>query len=299
MIATSFVRSACSTWSAVRVALPCLSGATSTINATYLDIYNLLNEEDISEIELMKQINPAMYRFMYLGDLSDISGGAYPSFRREKHLLTQTQADEKFRGELIDTVIIGGDGAIKNDATCFTPLAIMSSGRACALERFIFDPVIYGRALAPSELSDLVERYMQDLEKKYGFMKNKIPVYFSIDCAAADLITQLRYQLNEYYTILSFTTKNVIRNTSTANNVFARNMCYIIDYGGYFDYASNRFIKTDFPVLASQLETVVWKNSQLDPAIPNDCSDSFVYGACTYYENPHNLNLPQKEKTYD
>ena len=270
------------------------------IKATYLDIIKLLNADVIADIELEKQINPALYRFMYLGDLSDINGSAYPSFRREKHLITPEEAERIFRGERIEVLIIGGDGAITHDMTCLTPIAVMSSGRACTLEPFIFNPLSFGHALAPSQLSDLIALYMADMEKKYRFKYHSIPVWMFIDCASEDLITQLSYDLDGYYQIQAYTTKNVIRNTSTANNVFARNMCYVIDYGGYVDYASGgRWVKTEIPLLVEQLENVVWKNSKLDPAIPNDCSDSFVYGACTYYENPQNLNLPERMEKYD
>ena len=270
------------------------------IKATYLDICKLLNADVLADIELEKQINPALYRFMYLGDLTDINGGAYPSFRRERHLITPGEAEQVFHGERIHTVIIGGDGAITHDMTCLSFIAIMESGRAAVLEPFIFNPLSYGRALAPSELADLIGLYMADMEKKYGMQANGIPVYFFIDCASEDLITQLNWSLDGYYNILAYTTKNVIRNTSTANNVFARNMVYVINYGGYKDYASGgRWIEKDIPLLAEQLETVTWKNSKLDPSIPNDCSDSFVYGACAYYENPENLNLPERREFYD
>lgn len=271
-----------------------------SINATYLDIYDLINDADKAEIELEKQINPALYRFMYLGDLSDINGSAYPSFRREKHLITPEEAERIFKNERIETVIFGGDGAITHDMTCLTPIAVMSSGRSCTLEPFIFNPLSYGRALAPSELADLIGLYMADMERKYAFQKNYIPVWMFIDCASEDLITQLSYDLDGYYQVQAYTTKNVIRNTSTANNVFARGMCYVIDYGGYKDYARGGvWVETDIPLLCEQLENVTWKNSKLDPAIPNDCSDSFVYGACVYYENPENLNLPERKDFYE
>ena len=269
------------------------------VKSTYLDIYNLLNDDIRQEIELEKKINPALYPFMYLGDISELSGGAYPSFRRDKHLITPEQASEMFRGEFIETVIIGVDGAITHDMTCASPIAIMSSGRACVLEPFVFDPISHGRALAPSELSDLFLLYMRDMEKKYAFKGNNIPVVFAVDCAAEDLITQLRYSLPDYYTVLAYTGKNVIRNTSTANNVFARNIVYIINYGGYKDYTSGRFVERDVPLLVDQLESVTWKNNKLDPAVPNDASDSFVYGVCCMFENPANLYLPERKEYYD
>lgn len=268
------------------------------ITATYKDIAKVLNKDILNEIELELQINPALYRFMYLGDLTDINGGAYPSFRREKHLITPQKADMLFKGEIIETMIIGVDGAIARDATGCTPLGIMTSGRAVAFERFKFDPIKYGRALAPSELVQLISRYLDALDNKYELRRNNVPVYLAVDCASADLIAQLRYELDDYYNVLSFTTKNVIRNTATVNNVFARNACYIIDYGGYFDYAANHFVNTEIPLLVEQLEAVVWKNSKLDPAVPNDYSDSFVYAACTYYENPENLDLPERKNFY-
>ena len=271
----------------------------SYINATYKDIYGLLNDADKEEIELLEKISPALYRFMYLGDLSGINGGAYPSFDRTRHLKTKEEAEQIFAGRWIDTIIIGGDGAIKHDMTCFNCIAIMNDGRACVLEPFIFNPLAYGSALAPSQIADLVAEYLNDLEEKYAFQRNNIPVYIIIDCAASDLITQLTYQVSDYYTVMSFTEKHVVQNTATANNVFARNMCYIINYGGYKDYATGKWVQTAVPLLCEQLETVVWKNSKLDPSIPNDCSDSFVYGICTYYENPQNLNLPERMNYYD
>lgn len=140
---------------------------------------------------------------------------------------------------------------------------------------------------------------MRDMEKKYAFKGNNIPVVFAVDCAAEDLITQLRYSLPDYYTVLAYTGKNVIRNTSTANNVFARNIVYIINYGGYKDYTSGRFVERDVPLLVDQLESVTWKNNKLDPAVPNDASDSFVYGACCMFENPANLYLPERKEYYD
>ncbi len=261
------------------------------VNATYLDIYNLLNADILEEIELEKNINPAIYRFMYLGDLTDINGGAYPSFRRERHLITLEQANEIFANETIEKVIIGGDGAITHDMTCCNCIAHMTSGRVCVLEPFIFNPLTYGRALAPSELAEDISEYLADLEEKYQFQRNGVPVYLAVDCASADLIAQLRYILNDYYRVLAFTQKNVIRNTSTTNNTFAKDMCYIVNYGGYKDYTTGRFIYSDVPLLVEQLESVVWKNSKLDPAVPNDCSDSLVYGLCTLFENPQNLNV--------
>lgn len=278
-----------------------MAGRYQNVCCTWRDLAKngLISKAVVEDILLEKEINPALYRFMYEGDISELSGGAYASFNRVRHLISPERAAEMTKGERIEAIIWGGDGAIMNDATGIAPLAVMSSGRAFVLERFFYDPKKYGRSLAPSELAELVLLYLDDMEKKYGIMRDGvISSAFAIDCAAADLITQLRYTVPDYHEILSFTQKNVIRNNSVINNCFARNMLYIIDYGGYKDYSTGRFIACEDP-LAEQLESVVWKNNKLDPAIPNDLSDALTYGACVYYENPENLYLPERKKYYE
>lgn len=282
------------------------SGKYTVIKATYKNLIGILPKEVVEAVELDFIINPQLARFMYLGDITDLAGGAYPSFRREKHLITQEQASQMFRGDTIEAVIFGTDGAIKNDATCVSPIAVMRSGRACVLERFIYDPTRTGRPLAPIQYAEYISKYAEWMDSKYGFRDNGVSCWFVIDCAAADLVMQLAYTLNSYFDVKAFTNKSIINNTAVVNSVFARNMCYVIDYGGYYDWenwnAADKappLIPTDTDVLCAQLESVVWKNNKLDPAVPNDCSDSLVYGL-QWYMNPENyeIELPEKEKKY-
>lgn len=277
------------------------SKVRTSISCTWRDLYaaGVLPRTTLDDILLERKINPGVYRFMYEGDLTGMSGGAYPSFVREKHLITPEEAGIIFQGERIEFVLWGGDGAITHDATGICPIAVMSSGRAAVLERFFFDPLRHGRPLAPSELAELIERYVLDMDKKYRITTDGVcGSVFIIDGAAQDLITQLRYTLPQEHDVRAYTTKNIIRNNSAVNNVFARNMLYVIDYGGYYDYASGRFISCPDP-LAEQLEAVVWKGAKYDPAIPNDLSDALTYGVSVYYENPENLYLPERMAYYD
>lgn len=276
------------------------------ITSSWRDISALIPDEIYEEIKLDYIINPQLSRFIYDNDISDLAGGAYPSFRREKHLITPSEANGIFAGETIQAVIFGGDGAIKNDATAISPLAVMSSGRACVLERFIYDPIRTGRPLAPVQYSALIQRYFRWMEGKYHFRDNGVDIYTPIDCAATDLIMQLSYDAQDYYNVVGFTDKKVIQNTAVLNSAFSRNMIYVIDYGGYHDWENWNeadrdppLIRTDTDILCQQLENVVWKNNKLDPSVPNDVSDSLVYGA-QYFVNPQNYEifLPTKEKTY-
>ena len=269
------------------------------INSTYKDIAKLLSKEVLDDIELEKEINPALYKFMYLGDLSDINGGAYPSFDRKRHFISWEEAVAKTNGMRIEAIIWGGDGAITHDATGIVPIAIFTNGQAMILERFYFNPLTYGRPLAPSELAEAIERYVEFMDNKYSIISGDVGSYFVIDCASEDLITQLRYTLNSYHEVKAYTTKNILRDNSAVNNCFARDMVYIIDFGNqYFDWVSNKVVQVQTDPLVEQLESVVWKGSKYDPAIPNDLTDAMTYGLAVYYENPEHLYLPEKLKSY-
>jgi hypothetical protein len=137
--------------------------------------------------------------------------------------------------------------------------------------------------------------------KKYGVYVDGIGSHFAIDCAAADLITQLRFNINAYHTVKGFTQKNIINNNSVVNNCFAKNMVKIVDFGGYYDYYARRFVETtaDTEPLVYQLESVTWKDYKLDPSIPNDYTDALTYGVNEYFVNPNNLWLPERKGVYE
>ena len=276
------------------------------IDANYLDMYKLLNEETIGEIEMTQKMNPNGYKFMYLGNIDDVSGGAYSAFRREWHYLDIRKWKEVSNKAVnengikednrIYCVIYGGDGAIAHDSTCLCPIAILRSGRAVVLERFFYDPLRTNKILAPSELGDLMADYLEDMDKKYHFTDNGVPLYISFDGAAADLIAQLRYIIDpQYYLIYSFKKKNVIRNNGVVNDAFFKNVLTVLDFGK--QQIARTEIYVDDPLLTA-LESVVWKGYKLDPLIPNDATDALTYGINMYYENPEHLYFPEREKYY-
>lgn len=266
------------------------------VDATYLDIRKYLSKETLADIELEREMNPAQYKFMYLGSLDELQGGAYGQFRREKHFITEAEAGQKFAGERIHYVIFGTDGAITHDSTCICPIAILSSGRALVLERFFYDPLASGQVLATTQLMELIQQYLDALEKKYQFTRQYCDKIFAVDCASGDLIAQLRYSLDNSYIVKSYVNKNVIRNNNVVNDAFAKNVLYIKDMHGQYLWHNHKTMAED--PLVVQLESVVWKNYKLDPLIPNDCTDALTYGVNYYYDNPDNLEFPERQKAY-
>lgn len=266
------------------------------VDATYLDIKKYLAPDVLEDIEIEREMNPAQYKFMYLGSLDELQGGAYGQFQRDKHFITEAQALQKFPGERILYVIFGTDGAITHDSTCICPIAILSSGRALVLERFFYDPLASGQVLATTQLMELILQYLEALEKKYRFTDQYCEKIFAVDCASGDLIAQLRYSLDNSYIIKSYVNKNVIRNNNVVNDAFAKGVLYIKNMGGQYLWHNHKTMPED--PLVVQLESVVWKNYKLDPQIPNDCTDALTYGVNYYYDNPDNLDFPTRQKAY-
>ena len=277
------------------------AGIYEFIDANYINIKRYLSEVTLQEIENERIYNPLMYKFLYLGELDELSGGAYGQFKRDKHYISVSQWKEETKGLRMEFIIWGGDGAITHDSTGIVPLAIYSNGQAYALERFYYNPLETGVVLAPSQLTDLILEYVQKMDDRYGISESGITSLFSIDCASADLITQLRYNIDGYHEVKPFTRKNIISNNSVVNNCFAKNMVKIVDFGGYNDFYNKRFVPTtaDTEPLVYELESVTWKNYKLDPAIPNDYTDALTYGVNEYFLNPNNLNLPEKQGVYN
>ena len=276
------------------------AGVYEFIDANYLSIYKYLTQATREEIENERKYNPLMYKFLYLGELDDLAGGAYGQFKRDKHYISYQQFREETQGEYIHSIIWGGDGAITHDSTGITPLAVMSNGQAYVLQRFYYDPLKTGIVLAPSQISEMIIRYVDDVDRSYSLTRDGVPSVFYIDGAAADLIAQLRYNIWDYHSVRGFTRKNIINNNSVVNNCFAKNMVKIVDFGGYFDYYANHWVDTtaDTEPLVYQLESVTWKDYKLDPSIPNDYTDALTYGINAYFENPDNLYLPERKGVY-
>ena len=276
-------------------------GVYEFIDANYLSIYKYLSPITREEIETERKYNPLMYKFLYLGELDDLAGGAYAQFKRERHYISVEQWHEETKGERLAYMIWGGDGAITHDSTGIVPIAVYSNGRAYVLERFYYDPQKTGIILAPSQITDMIVEYVEKMCERYEIYSENVGSYFAIDCAAADLVTQLRYQLNGYHIVKGFTKKNIINNNAVVNNCFAKNMLKIVDFGGYNDFYARKWVATtaDTEPLIYQLESEEWKDYKLDPAIPNDYTDALTYGANVYFNNPDNLYLPERKGAYD
>lgn len=262
------------------------------IHSSWLDMLHYLNDIDIKEILKMEVTDKDEYDWLYMGKSVGGLGSVYPQFKPEKHLLTYEQAQHKFHGHRIVSLIIGGDNAVSRDATCLCPIAIFDNGQCCVLDLFYHDPKTSGDK-SVSELVPYMVQWLKEIEKKYGLNDyGQVPIAFVIDGSVIgiELAKQLRFVLNDRYDIIRYSEKKVVEMASNLKSVFARNMLYIIDFGGHKNYILDRWEKR-YNVLAEQVESLIWneKGTGFDPIIPNDASDALTYGANAIFKNPFNL----------
>lgn len=268
-----------------------------TIHSSWIDMVQFLNDIDIKEILKMEVIDKNEYDWLYMGKSVGGLGSVYPQFKPEKHLIKYDEAILKFAGHHIMSVVIGGDNAVSRDGTCLCPIAIFDNGQCAVLDVFYHDPKRDGD-LAVSEMIPYIRKWLTKLEKKYrlneqSFYGDYTPIAFVIDGSiiGIELAKELRFVLNpSRYDIIRYSQKNIIEMVGNMKSVFARNMLYILDYGGTYNYVRDTF-EQGYNIVAEQVENLVWndKENGFDPIVPNDASDALTYGGNAIFKNMFNL----------
>lgn len=267
------------------------------IDKPELDIYSehfTIYDNDFLDDEFVRNLENEYRGTIYfekwiLGNWVKAEGLVFPLFKREKHFITLKEHNRKFGMHRIERVIYGTDGANTNDATAIVPLAILSNGMAFTLPIFYHSPKINGQ-LSNEQLMPYIKRYLDELNRQYHLFETGVEQHFAVDAAAADLCLTLGLHLSPRYDVWKYTKKDLNQTTDVVNNAFARNILFIGDYGGYYNYFRDTFIE-GVNQLVVDLELMTWdeKNGGFDDEIPNDCADAFRYAVNTYYNNPNNI----------
>lgn len=264
------------------------------IYANCYHIWELLNEQTRNFIESEKQNNYTEFRRVFLGDIhANTSDIVFPQFSRDKHYKQAHKLEEHY----INYLIIGIDHATANDTFAIVPVAILDNGTTQTLEVCYDDPEETNRTLAPTEQCDILERFMDFLDDKYGIAANQLKTILSVDGQAAPFIAQLKHlkktaqnkKLWKYIDVKGFTTKKKDVNLGIIKNAFAYNVLTILNEG-----ASNWCKEQNKHRLVKEIEKQRYKNGKLDPKIKNDLCDALEYGLIPYYNNCYNLSFPYR-----
>lgn len=273
------------------------------MNVTYLDILPFINDYDLKEILKMKLLNPEYYRWFYLGEMTGGFGMVYPMFRRDKYVISKDDWEYVLQRSTIRPIglMIGGDGAVNNDCTSFVPMVLLNNGQVVIGPIFNHDPIRDGAVGYHQLVQDKLLYWFENittmfhlgtiLEHRMYPNKSQYPIWMRIDSAAPDLIQECRFFMGDRASIGPVKKDHVPQMVSTVQSAILNENIIIIDYGGEFNYTTNKFMKRDVNLLAEQLESLIWNEKQdnYEPSIPNDTSDAFTYGTISWYKNPDNI----------
>lgn len=137
-------------------------GATR-IYTTYQDIYQLLNEATIQEIEQMKRDNPRQFQYWYLGQKISLEGLVLYTFNNEKNLIDL----DKFkvavsRGYQPLYIIYGVDSGIVKDPTAVCAWGVFPDGNLIKLSTFYLDPRKIGQPIPNTEQVGEIRRWYDE-----------------------------------------------------------------------------------------------------------------------------------------
>lgn len=269
------------------------------IYACCYDIWELLNEQTRNFILNSKKTNPTEFRRVFLGDIhANTSDVVFPQFSRADNYKQAFKLEKHY----INTLIVGIDHATANDTFAVVPVAILDDGTTQTLEVCYDDPKETNRSLAPTEQCEILERFMDFLDQKYGIAYNQLKTILSVDGAAAPFIAQLKHlkktaknkQLWRQIDIKGFTTKKKDVNMGIIKNAFAYKVLTILNEGSLmWDGRENKHR------LAKEIEQQRYKNGKLDAGIKNDLCDALEYGLIPYYNNCYNISFPVRKRNYE
>lgn len=267
------------------------------IYACYKDIWSLINKQTQDLIENMAKTNPIEYRRIYLGDIfASTSDVVFPQFSRQKNYKLAKDIDPNRR---FMQLIIGIDHATANDTYAIVPVAILDDGTTQTLEVCYDDPKETQRTLSGTEQSEILERFMEFLDKKYGLIANGIKIAISIDGAAATFRKDLMHYINtsnnrqlwRNVRVYGFTQKKKDTNLGVLRNAFHYGVLTILNEG-YKNWEGG----INEHRLCHEIESQRFKNGKLDPKIPNDLCDALEYGVIPYYSNCYNISFPVRRQ---
>ncbi len=269
------------------------------LHTSYKDIAKVLNKHILREIELERITNPSNYRHRFLGETEGLFGAVYSTFDRSIHLVTEEQVKDLIKNVGVHTLLIGGDPAYTIDATALVPVLLFRNGQAIALNYFFHDPQVDG-ALSNISIAPLIKKWlMKDVIDRWDLnQQSRVDLVFDIN--GRELLNHLEHSfLPPNFRTQVFSQKNVVEMAQHMNNAFSKNLLFILDEGGIYNYKTNRFMHNKHP-LVSQLEQVVWNENGdgFEKKVPNDATDALTYAISFYFKNPANITFPRRMHYY-
>ena len=250
------------------------NGATK-IYATWQDVRKLLSIAAIREIEKFQREDPDYYKYWYLGQPVDFKGMVYPQFKRETHCINVFDWMIQRPFDKASELIFGLDEGTVNDSTCVTPLLIMLSGIAIALDCLEIDPLVIGQQ-SPAEASRLLIQFLADTLGRFPFVRN-IPRRWIFECAEGGQMLRLQFYQDSGENTLLVTNKSVMGDIKRVRSMLSERILLFNTSQG-----------TNTMQLVEDIEGYVFdeRTGDVKKQQRDDTIDSLEYATKLYYDAP-------------
>lgn len=252
-----------------------VKAGASRIYATWEDIRELLTPRVIADIEKFKRDDPEYYRYWYLGEPVSFRGMVYPQFQRETHCVNIFEYLMTHPHDAVFECILGLDEGTVNDSTCVTPLAIMNSGIAIALDCLEIDPQKIGQQ-SPAQVSRRLVEYVRELCAKFPFLQY-VPRRWIFECAEGGQMLRLQFteDSGEHTTLVR--NKSIMGDVKRVRSMLSEGILF-------FHLADN----VNTIQLVEDIENYVFdeKTGDIKKQQRDDTIDSLEYATKLYYDAP-------------
>lgn len=255
-----------------------IKAGAARIYTTWEDIRGQLKRRAIEEILRFRENDPEYYRYWYLGEPVSFKGMVYPQFKRERHVINIFDYLRTHPRDHPVQLILGLDEGTVNDSTCVTPLVVMASGIAIAVDCLEIDPLVDGQK-SPAETSRILYKYLGGLIKeKFPFLL-QVPRHWIFESAEGGQMLKLQFQQDTGEIVYLVKNKSIMGDVKRVRSMLSEGILF-------FHSAPNVTTK----ILIEDIENYVFdeKTKDIKKGQRDDTIDSLEYATKQYYNAPIN-----------
>lgn len=204
------------------------------IYSTYHDIYKLLNEATIDEIETMRRENPQQYKYWYLGQKISLEGLVLYTFSKERNLIPL----DNFKAAVANGyqplyIIYGVDSGVVKDPTAVCAWGIFPDGNLIKLSTFYLDPKAIGEPLPNSYQVEKMVEWYRDFYTEMASYGVVLPGPYNeawiFDSAVVTQDLMLEFQNRTGYFVKAVDNKSIERDIKRLQNGYFRGVFKVLD----------------------------------------------------------------------
>ncbi|MBQ9116545.1 MAG: hypothetical protein IJY04_05935, partial [Clostridia bacterium] len=200
----------------------------------------------------------------------------YPQFKRDKHVIIIFHYLQAHPRDHVVQLVLGLDEGTVNDSTCVTPLAILASGPAVALDCLEIDPLVDGQK-SPAETSRILQRYITKLTNELFSFLRYVPRHWIFESAEGGQMLRLQFMQDSGEKVLLVRNKSIMGDVKRVRSMLSEGLLF-------FHVAKG----VNTLQLVEDIENYVFdeKTKDIKKGQRDDTIDSLEYATKEYYNVP-------------